>query len=74
MSDPPFDLARLAQGQGAVGLGPVDAVDAYAAALATASERVRAGAACVIDVDVVPEYARTVSSALLRHIPGERNR
>ena len=74
MSDPPLDLARLAQGQGAVGLGPFDSVDAFAAALVTAIEKVRAGAACVIDVDVVPEYARTVSSALLRHIPGERNR
>jgi hypothetical protein len=72
MSDPPLNLATLATGQGAVGLGPVDGIDAYQAALADGIARVKAGAVCVIDVHVAPEYARAVSSALLRHIPDEQ--
>jgi thiamine pyrophosphate-dependent acetolactate synthase large subunit-like protein len=68
MSDPPLDLARLAEGQGAIGMGPVTDAAAYAHALATAVEKVKAGAVCVIDVHVAPEYARAVSSALLRNI------
>src|SRR4029077_11449739 len=72
MTDPPLNLARLADGQGAVGLGPVDRIDDYSAALASAVAQVRRGAACVIDAHVAPEYARAVSSALLRQIPSER--
>ena len=68
MSDPPLDLARLAEGQGAIGIGPIDDVDAYTAALATAVDKVSSGAVCVLDVRVAPEYARAVSSALLRNI------
>jgi len=71
MNDPPLDLAGLAEGQGAVGIGPVDTPEAFAASLASAIQQVKAGATCVVDVQVVPEYARTVSSALLRNIPGE---
>ena len=71
MSDPPLNLATLAIGQGAVGLGPVDDVDSYQSALADAVAQVKAGAICVVDVHVAPEYARAVSSALLRHIPDE---
>jgi thiamine pyrophosphate-dependent acetolactate synthase large subunit-like protein len=71
MSDPPLNLARLADGQGAVGLGPIETVDHYSEVLSYAVASVKAGATCVIDVQVAPEYARTVSSALLRHIPGE---
>ncbi len=69
MSDPPLDLARLAEGQGAIGIGPVADVAAYEKALVSAVEQVKAGATCVIDVHVAPEYARAVSSALLRNIP-----
>ena len=72
MNDPPLDLARLAEGQGALGIGPVDTTEVYASSLASAIEQVKTGVTCVIDVQVVPEYARAVSSALLRHIPGER--
>jgi hypothetical protein len=71
MSDPPLDLAALAAGQGAVGFGPVDRVEALADVLADAIAQVKAGAVCVVDVHVAPEYARTVSSALMRHIPRE---
>ena len=72
MSDPQPNLARLAEGQGAIGLGPVADVGDYAATLAEAIRRVKAGATCVVDVHVAPEYARAVSSAVLRQIPDER--
>ena len=69
MSDPTLDLARLAEGQGAIGIGPVADAKSLTASLATAAGKVKAGAVCVIDVHVTPEYARALSSALLRHIP-----
>ena len=72
MSDPVPDLAKLAEGQGAVGIGSVVDVDDYARALVEAVARVKAGATVVIDVHVAPEYARAVSSAVVRQIPGER--
>jgi thiamine pyrophosphate-dependent acetolactate synthase large subunit-like protein len=74
MSGPLLDLATLARGQGAIGIGPLDDAQAYATALPDAVAQVAAGAVVVIDVHVAPEYARSVSSALLRHIPGEKRR
>jgi thiamine pyrophosphate-dependent acetolactate synthase large subunit-like protein len=71
MSDPPLDLAALAAGQGAAAFGPIEHADAYAGALRDAIAQVQAGRVCVVDVHVAPEYARTVSSALMRHIPRE---
>ncbi|HEX7125200.1 MAG TPA: thiamine pyrophosphate-binding protein [Thermodesulfobacteriota bacterium] len=69
MSDPRMDLAMLARGQGAVGLGPVRGPEALAAALEAGVRETRAGRVCVVDVHVAPEYARAVSSSLLRQIP-----
>ena len=74
MDDPPLDLAELASGQGATGYGPIRDTAALEAALDAAIRDVLAGAVCVIDVRVAPEYARTVSSALLRHIPNENDK
>jgi thiamine pyrophosphate-dependent acetolactate synthase large subunit-like protein len=71
MDDPPLNLATLAEGQGAIGFGPVDRTDALVAVLAQAIAKVRGGATVVVDVHVAPEYARGISSALLRQIPGE---
>ena len=69
MDDPPLDLAMLARGQGAVGIGPVRALAGLEPAMAEAIAKVRAGATCVIDVHVAPEYARATTAALLRQIP-----
>ncbi len=69
MSDPDMDLAGLARDQGAKGYGPVRTVDALAAAIAQGIADVRAGAVAVIDVRVLPEYSRAVSSSLMRNIP-----
>jgi thiamine pyrophosphate-dependent acetolactate synthase large subunit-like protein len=68
MNDPPMDLAELAQGQGAEGLGPIQKLSDLGTALEDAIEKVKAGATCVVDVHVIPEYARAMSAALLRTI------
>ena len=68
MSDPPFDLAVLARGQGAIGLGPVRNPEELRAALAEGVAHTRAGRVCVIDALVAPEYSRAVSSTLLRQV------
>jgi thiamine pyrophosphate-dependent acetolactate synthase large subunit-like protein len=69
MSDPPNDLAMLARGQGAHGIGPVRSVEALQKAIDEGVRRVREGEVCVIDVSVAPEYSRAMSSTLLRQIP-----
>ena len=69
MEDPPVDLAKLAEGQGAVGIGPVETLADLEAALTRGVEHVRAGKVCVVDVVVAPEYARVTSTGLLRKIP-----
>ncbi len=71
MSDPPLDLAKLGEGQGAVGIGPVTSKAELKKAIAEGVAQVKAGKAVVLDVRVAPEYARGLSSALLRHIPAE---
>ncbi len=68
MSDPPFNLALLAEGQGVRGFGPVTIQTEFETALSAACDLVRGGATCVIDARVAPEYARGMSSSLLRHI------
>jgi thiamine pyrophosphate-dependent acetolactate synthase large subunit-like protein len=72
MSAPAMNLAELARGQGAHGIGPVTGIDGLGAALDEAIAAVDAGGLAVVDVHVVPEYARAMSAALLRTIP-ERN-
>jgi thiamine pyrophosphate-dependent acetolactate synthase large subunit-like protein len=71
MDGPRMNLATLAQGQGAIGLGPVRSVADLKLAIDAGVARVRDGALCVIDVHVAPEYARAVSSALLRHVSAQ---
>ncbi|MGQ0676801.1 MAG: thiamine pyrophosphate-binding protein [Rhodospirillales bacterium] len=72
MSDPPLDLAMLARGQGAVGIGPVATAAELKSALKHGIDEVRRGRLCVIDVRVAPEYARATSSALTRQAPAYR--
>ncbi len=56
ITDPAPDMAMLARGQGAVGIGPVEGRSALRGALAEAIASVRAGNVCVVDVVVAPEY------------------
>ena len=69
MSEPALDLAALARGQGAKGYGPVRSAGELASTIERAVADVRAGAVTVIDVRVLPEYSRAVSSSLMSHVP-----
>jgi thiamine pyrophosphate-dependent acetolactate synthase large subunit-like protein len=72
MGEPGMDLAKLAEGQGAVGYGPATTAETLVAMLAAAVTRVQEGAVCVVDARVRPEYARNVASALMRPAPEKR--
>lgn len=72
MSEPGMNLATLAEGQGAIGFGPVDSEAGLEDALAKAVDVVRGGAVGVIDVRVAPEYARATSSAVVREMATTR--
>ena len=72
LSDPAPDLAALARAQGARGFGPVRTADALASAIAEAVAAVRGGELAVVDARVAPEYARAVSSSLMRHVQSDR--
>jgi len=72
LSNPDMDLAGLARDQGAKGYGPVRTIEALEAAIAQGVADVKAGAVAVIDARVAPEYSRSVSSALMRHLPNSK--
>jgi hypothetical protein len=54
IADPVPDLAMLARGQGAIGIGRVEKREDLAAAIAQGIAHVEAGKVCVIDVYVAP--------------------
>ncbi len=57
MADPELDLATIARGQGAVGLGPVQDATELEAVFAEAIRELEAGKVVVVDVRVLPGYA-----------------
>ena len=56
MDDPELDLATIARGQGAVGLGPVKDVTELKAVFEEAVRELEAGKVVVVDVRVLPGY------------------
>jgi thiamine pyrophosphate-dependent acetolactate synthase large subunit-like protein len=56
LDDPAIDLAGMARVQGAQGMGPIEKRSALGPALADAIRAVKAGAVCVVDVRIDPEY------------------
>lgn len=59
------DLAMLARGQGAVGIGPITKVEDIRGAIEQGIKDVRAGKVCVIDVHVAPEYAKGLAEGII---------
>ncbi|OGA18088.1 MAG: acetolactate synthase [Betaproteobacteria bacterium RIFCSPLOWO2_02_FULL_63_19] len=57
MIEPDVNLAKIAEGQGAVGIGPINTIGELADAFAKAIAVVEAGGVAVVDVRVVPGYA-----------------
>lgn len=66
IDDPAPDLALLARGQGATGIGPVDTRADFLAALVEAVEIVRGGGVAVIDAHVLRAYGRGIPAGVLR--------
>jgi acetolactate synthase-1/2/3 large subunit len=57
MIEPDVDIAAIARGQGAMGIGPVHSIGELPEAFAKAIAEVEAGGVAVVDVRVVPGYA-----------------
>lgn len=56
MTDPDLDLAMIARGQGAEGIGPVTKLEDVRPAIEKALALAEAGKVCVVDVRVLPGY------------------
>jgi thiamine pyrophosphate-dependent acetolactate synthase large subunit-like protein len=56
IDDPPVDIAAMARSQGATGIGPIEKPAEVLPAIQQGIAAVRAGAACVIDMRVLPGY------------------
>ena len=67
--DPDIDLATMARGQGATGIGPVEDPRKLVSALREAVAAVRAGKVCVVDVCVAPGYSPGATAAIMQHTP-----
>jgi thiamine pyrophosphate-dependent acetolactate synthase large subunit-like protein len=67
--DPDIDLATMARGQGATGIGPVEDPRNLMSALREGVAAVRAGKVCVVDVRVAPGYSPGATAAIMQHTP-----
>jgi len=64
MTDPEIDMAKMADAQGALGLGPARNRAELDAMLDEAIAHVEAGGVAVIDARVIPGYSRAVQDAM----------
>jgi thiamine pyrophosphate-dependent acetolactate synthase large subunit-like protein len=64
---PAPDMALLARGQGAIGLGPITRRDEMGPAIEHAIKEVKDGNVCVVDVRVSPEYDAAVAGGVVAH-------
>jgi thiamine pyrophosphate-dependent acetolactate synthase large subunit-like protein len=71
LEDPMPDIAKLAEAQGAVGIGPVTKAADVAPAIARGVDVLKKGGVCVIDLHVDPPSERQASHALGHRATGE---
>ena len=64
ISDPNVDIAKLAEAQGAVGIGPVTELGDLKAALAKGVEVLNSGGVCVVDIHVTPGKERSAAETI----------
>jgi thiamine pyrophosphate-dependent acetolactate synthase large subunit-like protein len=64
ISDPNVDIAKLAEAQGAVGIGPVTELKDLKAALAKGVEVLKSGGVCVVDIHVTPGKERSAAETI----------
>lgn len=67
MNGPAIDIAKFAESQGAVGIGPVKSLADLEAALRKGAEVLAAGGVCLVDVHVPPGAERGHGSTGLRN-------
>jgi thiamine pyrophosphate-dependent acetolactate synthase large subunit-like protein len=65
IADPDIDMAKLAEGQGATGFGPVEDASSLVETFQRAISVVEAGGVAVVDVRVTPGYAAATTAVLL---------
>jgi thiamine pyrophosphate-dependent acetolactate synthase large subunit-like protein len=68
LADPELDLVKLAEAQGAVGIGPVRRAGEVEQALKRGAEVLQAGGVCVIDLHVDPGEERTAQAIQARPV------
>jgi thiamine pyrophosphate-dependent acetolactate synthase large subunit-like protein len=68
IDDPAIDMAKLAEGQGATGFGPVDDAAQLVEVFAKAIAVVEQGSVAVVDVRVTPGYAAVTTAALMGNV------
>jgi thiamine pyrophosphate-dependent acetolactate synthase large subunit-like protein len=72
LADPDPDLAKFAEAQGAVGIGPVKDPSEVKAAIAKGVEVLKSGGVCVIDFHITPGEERRTVSALGHRATGSK--
>ena len=71
LEDPTPDIAKLAEAQGAVGIGPITNAEDVTPAIARGVDVLKKGGVCVIDLHVDPPSERQASHALGHRATGE---
>ena len=61
---PAPDIAKIVEGQGVLGIGPVTRVEDLADAITRGVAAVRSGKPCVIDVHIDPRYGRSLRESI----------
>ncbi len=64
IDDPAPDLAKLAEAQGVLGIGPVGRIDDLPDAMRRAVQCVRQGKPCLVDVHIDPGHGREVGESM----------
>jgi len=71
LEDPTPNIAKLAEAQGAVGIGPVTKPEDVGPAIARGVDVLKKGGVCVIDLHVDPPSERQASHALGHRATGD---
>jgi thiamine pyrophosphate-dependent acetolactate synthase large subunit-like protein len=66
ISEPDIDIAGIARAQGAIGFGPVNAIDDLGSTFEKAISAAEAGNVVVVDVRVEPGYTAATTAAMTR--------
>ncbi len=64
LEDPIPDIAKLAEAQGAVGIGPITKAEDVTPAIARGVDVLKKGGVCVIDIHIDPPAERQSAHAL----------